>query len=90
LTIGISVFDCPVSVVSLATPRGLISRYTKGRFPRRLWVIELPSRSWKSIDSSGRGERRSWWSDRLLRGEVAVKWYQSEERKVLFVQVAEI
>jgi hypothetical protein len=41
--------------VSLAIARGPISRYVKGRLPRRLWVLELPRGSWKSIDSSGRG-----------------------------------
>ena len=33
------------STVSLAIARGLISRYVKGRLPRRLWVLGLPSGS---------------------------------------------
>jgi hypothetical protein len=53
--------------IRLAGPQNSTSRVPKGKFPKKTVGDRTPEWEWKSIDSSGRGVRRSWWSDPLPR-----------------------
>jgi hypothetical protein len=53
--------------IRFASPRNLTSRVPKGKIPEKTVGDRTPEWEWKSTDSSGRGVRRSWWSDPLLR-----------------------
>jgi hypothetical protein len=56
--------EVPIRFASLRSPT---SRVPKGRIPKKTVGDRTPEWEWKSIDSSGRGARRSWWSDPLPR-----------------------